>query len=429
MTTKTLATAGLLAALLGTTACTTVPGGYSAGFAQSNTQVVFLKDQPFLIAPGGKLVPIGDQAGMSFDDRTGGTFREPQVIQSPYSGGAVENAGEPDAAVSGEDEEADTGEPMMLAAVKAEPARSDREQAAERAIAAIERVSYATDAGPQRRALTTADLAGGEEADAERSDLPPAEIIEAANRSARGDVSRDGFINSVQVFNYEPGVLYQLYAAPKRLTAITLQPGERVLSKAAGDTVRWMLAETVQGSGENQQTVLLLKPLRDDVATNIYITTNRRSYALEAQAHEGDAYMAAVSWNYPMDQIADIRANVAAQEQAEESTVSDLGDTDPTELNYAYDWRTTEGGGGLFSSRDPKWSPTRVFDNGSKVWIQFPDAINSTEAPALFVRRNGESAIINYRVKGNFYIVDRLFDAAELRVGHDDPTVVRIEKG
>jgi len=33
---------------------------------------------------------------------------------------------------------------------------------------------------------------------------------------------------------------------------------------------------------------------------------------------------------------------------------------------------------------------------------------------------------VNYRINGAYYIVDRLFGAAELRLGEDDQQVVRI---
>ena len=41
---------------------------------------------------------------------------------------------------------------------------------------------------------------------------------------------------------------------------------------------------------------------------------------------------------------------------------------------------------------------------------------------------HGEADLVNYRVKGHFYIVDRLFDRAELRVGKDPQTIVAISR-
>ncbi|MBL4870287.1 MAG: TrbG/VirB9 family P-type conjugative transfer protein, partial [Robiginitomaculum sp.] len=75
----------------------------------------------------------------------------------------------------------------------------------------------------------------------------------------------------------------------------------------------------------------------------------------------------------------------------------------------------------------PHWRPLRAFDDGHKVFIQFPARLDQGEAPPLFVMgRKGKSQLVNYRVKGAYYIVDRLFKAAELRLGEKDQDVVRI---
>ena len=39
------------------------------------------------------------------------------------------------------------------------------------------------------------------------------------------------------------------------------------------------------------------------------------------------------------------------------------------------------------------------------------------EAPPLFVIEDNEPVLVNYRLKDGSYIVDRLFDEAELRIG------------
>ena len=68
---------------------------------------------------------------------------------------------------------------------------------------------------------------------------------------------------------------------------------------------------------------------------------------------------------------------------------------------------------------DAPWKPQRVFDDGTKVYIQFPSGLKQGEAPPLFViGGDGKPALVNYRVKGTTYIVDRLFAAAELRHRH-----------
>ena len=68
-----------------------------------------------------------------------------------------------------------------------------------------------------------------------------------------------------------------------------------------------------------------------------------------------------------------------------------------------------------------------MFDDGAKVYIQFPSGLAQSEAPPLFViGPDAKPALVNYRVRGTTYIVDRLFAAAELRLGTAPQRVVRI---
>ena len=77
----------------------------------------------------------------------------------------------------------------------------------------------------------------------------------------------------------------------------------------------------------------------------------------------------------------------------------------------------------------PPWRPLRAFDDGRKVYIEFPRRIDQGEAPPLFVvGADGGNQLVNYRMRGNHYIVDRLFAAAELRLGAKPQQVVRISR-
>ena len=77
----------------------------------------------------------------------------------------------------------------------------------------------------------------------------------------------------------------------------------------------------------------------------------------------------------------------------------------------------------------PDWRPLRAFDDGRQTFIEFPPSLAVGEAPPLFlVDRKGEAQLVNYRLRGRYYIVDRLFDAAELRLGTKRQQVVRISR-
>jgi P-type conjugative transfer protein TrbG len=75
----------------------------------------------------------------------------------------------------------------------------------------------------------------------------------------------------------------------------------------------------------------------------------------------------------------------------------------------------------------PEWRPLRAFDDGTQVFIEFPPSIAVGEAPPLFViGEEGKAELVNFRMRGRYYIVDRLFTTAELRLGEKHQSVVRI---
>ncbi|MGY3441276.1 P-type conjugative transfer protein TrbG [Bradyrhizobium sp. USDA 4473] len=237
----------------------------------------------------------------------------------------------------------------------------------------------------------------------------PAVRVNQANAAARVQPVRNGFINAVQIYPFSGGALYQVYTAPGEITDVALQEGEQLVGSgpvAAGDTVRWIIGDTESGAGATKKVHILVKPTRPDLVTNLVINTDRRTYLLELRSTE-KTYMASVSWQYAEDQLIALRRqNTAAEEAAPIATGVDLAS-----INFRY---AIEGDG-------PAWRPLRAFDDGHKVFIEFPSGIRQGEMPPLFViGPAGGSELVNYRVKGNYYIVDRLFAAAELRLGDKD---------
>lgn len=244
----------------------------------------------------------------------------------------------------------------------------------------------------------------------------PAELrVRAANRQATREPSTRAFVNAVQVYPFSEGVLYRLYAAPERVTDIALQPGEAVVSVAAGDTVRWTVGDTTSGSGNTKRVHILVKPFAAGLSTNLFITTNRRAYHVQLESTAATA-MAALSWTYPQDELIAIR-RAAEQEGAAAPVATGLA---VEQLYFGY----------AITGDNPPWRPSRAFDDGRQTYIEFPPSIAVGEAPPLFVLgADGEAQLVNYRVSGRFYVVDRLFDAAELRLGAKKQAVVRIFRG
>ena len=241
--------------------------------------------------------------------------------------------------------------------------------------------------------------------------------VQVANSTSRSAPTPGAYINAALYYDFEPGRLYTVNTSPRFLTAITLRPGEKLISKAAGDTVRWVLGETVEGAGPGQQVIVMVKPVRGDLRTNIILTTDQRTYLLDAVSREGDAYTSVIAWNYPQEQM---REAQAARATAAQSVVAE---TAIDRLNFGYSVKA------MHTRHAPRWQPLRVFDDGLKTYIQFPANLGASEAPPLFlIGPKDEAELVNYRLLGGYYVVDRLIDVAELRLGEKPQTVVRITR-
>jgi P-type conjugative transfer protein TrbG len=238
--------------------------------------------------------------------------------------------------------------------------------------------------------------------------------VSRANAEARIAPTREGYVNAIQVWPFTDGALYQVYAAPGRVTVISLQPGEELVTVAAGDTVRWIVGDTSSGTGDALRVSVLVKPIRSGLKTNLVVTTSRRTYLLELTSTE-TAWMASVSWDYPKDRMLALQR----QSQAEQATAPVDTGLSLEKIRFRY----------AVSGSNPPWKPLRAFDDGEKVYIQFPPGIAQGELPPLFViGAQGDGQLVNYRFRSPYYIVDRLFGAAELRLGGDKGEVVRIER-
>ncbi len=254
---------------------------------------------------------------------------------------------------------------------------------------------------------------GDPEPDAGEDPAKPETRIDEANRAAKIEPVKDGYINAIQVYPYTAGALYQLYAAPMQVCDVALEAGETLISVSAGDTARWIIGDTTSGEGAAARVHILVKPSAKGLATNLVITTDRRTYHIEAHSTE-TTYMASLSWTYPETELIRHKQQATAAAMASEAVAQTGVNLERLQFRYRI-----EG--------DAPWRPAQVFDDGDKVYIRFPAGLARGEAPPLFVLgENGQPALVNYRVQGATYIVDRLFAAAELRLGEAPQRVVRI---
>jgi len=242
--------------------------------------------------------------------------------------------------------------------------------------------------------------------------LPPGEVLaqdlgrneargvdlSAAWRAKPGLVTRGPDGKVVFLFGeVQPSIV----CSPLQVCDIELEPGETVRDALLGDTVRWKVEPATSGETGAQAVHLVVKPAEPDLVTSMVVTTSRRTYHLKLRSHPTE-YMARVGFTYPED----VNAKLAAvNARMEASTLPGAG-VPAERLDFGYSM-----------SGSAPWRPTRVYSDRVKTYIQFPEAMASTEAPVLFVVSGGENRIVNYRIKGDLMIVDHFVDRAILVSG------------
>jgi len=216
-----------------------------------------------------------------------------------------------------------------------------------------------------------------------------------------------------------------IVCAVLQICDVALQPGELVNSIHLGDTARWMVDPAITGSGASETQHLIIKPMDVGLETSLVVTTNRRTYHLRLRSHRTQ-YMPQVALSYPEDALA--KWDAIRTRETQEREARTIPHTGEYLGNLSFDYEL---------SGEARWKPVRVYNDGRKTIIQMPDAMEQTEAPSLLVvRKTGgffsddETVLVNYRVQGDRYIVDQVFDKAILIAGvGSDQDRVTISRG
>jgi P-type conjugative transfer protein TrbG len=225
-------------------------------------------------------------------------------------------------------------------------------------------------------------------------DDPPADVqaaVEAYRQGNEPPTLHDGIATR---FPYDTDAAPIILCKPLRVTEILLAPGESVENAAAGDTERWMI-KPIKGR-------VLVKPKALGIETNLIILTAPHAYHLTLKS--GAKYLPRVAFYYPVEIVAAEANRKAELERRARQTSTP---TPLAKLNFAY----------TVAGPEVPWKPVQAFDDGERVYIEMPESLTASDAPTLMVNADGVDALVNYQVEGRYYVVDRLFNRAELVSG------------
>jgi type IV secretion system protein VirB9 len=226
--------------------------------------------------------------------------------------------------------------------------------------------------------------------------------------------------NGKVVYIYGQGMPV-LVCAPLRVCAIELQAGEHLQSQPQiGDSRRWEITPVLSGSGLDETPILIVKPIEAGLETDLIVPTDKRTYVVRLVS-DPTRFVSRLAFQYPDEDRAKWVAFAARQDEArrnaeaiaEERREKDRKDgvvpmanntVDRLYLDYKF-------------SGDEHLRPDHVFDDGQHTYLIYPNDGRFRELPTLLLVVNGKTELVNFRVDGTRYIVDRLFDKAILVVG------------
>jgi type IV secretion system protein VirB9 len=221
--------------------------------------------------------------------------------------------------------------------------------------------------------------------------------------------------------------------APLHETDLELGQNEIITGVELGDSVRWEATSAASGDPATPTPHVIIKAHEAGIATNGTIFTTKRIYRLKLRSYQHTA-QESIGFYFPDEVlaamhaadtapvandptntlVADSSARLAGSPNAADPTAPSV---DPSRLNFAY----------RIDGPALRWRPVRAFDDGTRTWIEMPPS-PSPVAPALL---GDNGTMLNYRVRGSYYIVDSLFSRAELVAGvgrsQDRVTIARTE--
>ena len=210
--------------------------------------------------------------------------------------------------------------------------------------------------------------------------------------------------NSTMTFVYSPDQLYKIYCRRGYLTDLAFKRGEKITYCGGGDTAGWAVSTTeIDGVPH-----LYIKPVVESSTTNLIVATDKHSYQLILNTSEW--YNPMVRWVYDAE---DQETNLLRQEKDARVTTGNLNITSVDDLDFNYD----------VSGGDESNRPAMVFSDGVQTYIKFKRP-KSKQVP-LFIREHGkkEMSLVNYRIKDNYYIVEKVFETAQLKFSDQIVTI------
>ena len=265
-------------------------------------------------------------------------------------------------------------------------------------------------------------LANGEKVDTSLSDeydeVSSGQLaVEATEKSFVHVKHATDFDNSIAIYDFIPNKIYEIITSPGKITDFQLKPGEQISGTPfVTDSTNWKF--TMGTSVENGQTIqhLFISPLQVGLDTSMIVLTDQRTYRFRMASFENQ-YMTGLSFRYPVQLSDGTYVSEDFEQYIADTALSGAYSVDLTKVDYSYRVDIAKG--------KPNWAPITVYSDDTKTYMQLPVTIaNSDSMPSVYLVKNGDENLVNYRIIGNIYQVDNVLNSSNeyflLKSGQDE---------
>lgn len=265
-------------------------------------------------------------------------------------------------------------------------------------------------------------LANGEKVDTSLSDeydeVSSGQLaVEATEKSFVHVKHATDFDNSIAIYDFIPNKIYEIITSPGKITDFQLKPGEQISGTPfVTDSTNWKF--TMGTSVENGETIqhLFISPLQVGLDTSMIVLTDQRTYRFRMASFENQ-YMTGLSFRYPLQLSDGTYVSEDFEQYIADTFLTDAYSVDLTKVDYSYRVDVAKG--------KPNWAPITVYSDDTKTYMQLPVSIaNSDSMPSVYLVKNGDENLVNYRIIGNIYQVDNVLNSSSeyflLKSGQDE---------
>ncbi len=223
----------------------------------------------------------------------------------------------------------------------------------------------------------------------------PAAFLALALFSTPALAESDGRLQTV---HYEADKVVSVKGRLGFQSMIEFGQGESIENVAVGDSAAW------QVTPNKRANLLFLKPLEGKARTNMTVVTDQRVYLFDLSvAPSASTPLYNLRFTYGAPRPAAPQQRIAYPQLLANAAAPAPAVAHP-KLNY--DWKR---------KGDKEILPARYYDDGRALYLQWKAGASM---PALFERdEKGREGLINYRLQGQFIVVDEVPNTLVMRLG------------